>query len=340
MLLLALLLCQVVFAKPISVEDQVMKGRLITEWGTVDSLGMDWVRDEVDDQILYIGSTLANFAKATSSGKDFPLSGDTYVILALEDEKIDEAARKALVESYVAELGTVKSKKWKPGPNPYLSYSLSNDSKGSVATVKAGANVVLIAGSGKDHSEKSYQQILKSFKSEDTKVTLAQIYSPKEATPTITPTSTPTPTPEPAQLPADGRKTPSEKIEPDLLPLGETGTPESHGGWEQQIGAFGGPWTKIFLAADTVALLVIPILIAIGNGLSKGRKMNPWWTSALLLVGVFVAFVGVIAWESRGARENALSLLSSPEFWKSVAAVNLAPTLIYMLLGARWNKNH
>ena len=83
---LVLLFSGTSLSEPISVRDQVVDGRLITEWGSFDSLGFRWHRDLSDETLFYAGATVLDSLKFLKATPDSAIAGDLYLLLGVPPE--------------------------------------------------------------------------------------------------------------------------------------------------------------------------------------------------------------------------------------------------------------
>lgn len=162
-----------VFADPVSVEEQVVEGRLITEWGTFDSLDLHWMAETSDSSLIYLGSTLSDLMADARSDESAPATKG-FLLVGTDAGDLDAKRMRSIVERYVSELGSVTSKTWREGSRPFLSFQLADGSSGSAAILAAGKGSVIVTGMGVKHSESDFRRLLESFKDEDTKEALAK----------------------------------------------------------------------------------------------------------------------------------------------------------------------
>ena len=105
---LVLLFSGTSLSEPISVRDQVVDGRLITEWGSFDSLGFRWHRDFSDETLFYAGATVLDSLKFLKATPDSAIAGDLYLLLGVPPEADWEGLMKELPSSY----GEIQSFNW------------------------------------------------------------------------------------------------------------------------------------------------------------------------------------------------------------------------------------
>lgn len=89
----------------------------------------------------------------------------------------------------------------------------------------------------------------------------------------------------------------------------------------------------LFFKASLATLFGLPLLLGILNLVSKGKKVNPWLATILVLILIFVVWVGYLL-VTNGS--GTVRMLSMGTFWGGLSVTHLVPLLILTLLSKRW----